>query len=66
MEQSTKSSESSSENTVQHYVDKTPFQLEERVSVFMKHKQKQKYGETNTPGNPEFISQRIWYKNYNK
>lgn len=47
MEQSTQTSETSSENTVQHYVDTTPFEFEERVSVF--HKHRQKYGDSTSP-----------------
>jgi hypothetical protein len=47
MEQATKRSESLSEDTIQHFVDTSPFQLEERLDIFLKHKKK--FSDTSTP-----------------
>ena len=40
MEQATKRSESLSEDTIHHFVDTSPFHLEERLDIFLKHKKK--------------------------
>lgn len=48
MEHPTKKSESLSGDTIQHFVDTTPFQLEERFDISLKHKKK--FSDTaNTP-----------------